>query len=712
MWFISELAHEVNKPKNFIYLCTKVLCSTTLSPPFLNFVILNSLFNIHYFQISEFPMRSLWNISECKKPGNDLLKLRVYSSRLLGQEEDLVLHGGGNTSVKIKEKNIFGEEEEILYVKGSGWDLATIKEAGFVPVKRKSLLQLAELDRLSDIEMVKYQRMALTNPSAPNPSIEAILHAIIPYIFVDHTHADAVVTISNTPNGRERIEDIFGNSMLIVPYIMPGFLLAKEIYMLTKNMDWSQIEGIILLNHGVFSFHDNAKMSYEKMIEIVTRAENYLKKHGAGGGIPGKSKGSADSMKIAELRQAVSRIRKKPVLAHLDNSPASAAFSNLPDLKKIISKGPLTPDHIIRTKRTPVVLSKNFEKCLDAYAGNYEKYFNENKTGSQIRLDLAPRWAVLSGHGIVSLETSIKNVKIVEDICRHTMQAIYMAEKLGGWKPLSKKELFDIEYWDLEQEKLKKEGKPEPMQGRIALVTGAASGIGRACVERLVSEGAVMAALDINPSLNKCFSQDEILNIVCDVTDTVQMENAVKKTVAHFGGLDMLVTNAGIFPESLSIAKMNKNIWDKSMNINLTSHLNLIKTCAPYLELGINPAIVIIGSKNVPAPGKGASAYSVAKAGLTQLGRIAALELGEKGIRVNIIHPNAVFDTGIWSDKILKTRAAQYGLTVAEYKTNNVLQTEVTSKDVAEMVVAMLGPSFAKTTGAQVPVDGGNERVI
>ena len=299
-------------------------------------------------------MKSLWNKAEAKKSGNDLLKLRIYSSRLLGQEEDLVLHGGGNTSVKTKEKNIFGEEEEIIYIKGSGWDLATIEEAGFAPVKLKTLQRMAELDHLTDVEMVKYQRMAMTDPLAPNPSVEAILHAIIPYTFVDHTHADAVVTISNTATGNGRIQELYGDNMLIVTYVMPGFLLAKEIYTLTRDLDWNNIEGMILLNHGVFTFHDDAMVSYEKMIKIVTKAENYLRDHVAVK-LEGSGRGEIDTLKIAQLRRSVSIIWEKPILAHSDNSKTCTAFSNLPDLEKIANKGPLTPDHIIRTKQTPVI---------------------------------------------------------------------------------------------------------------------------------------------------------------------------------------------------------------------------------------------------------------------------------------------------------------------------------------------------------------------
>ncbi len=656
-------------------------------------------------------MKNLWNDADAGKLGNDLLKLRVYTSRLLGQEEDLVLHGGGNTSVKTKEFNIFGEEEEIIYVKGSGWDLATIEAAGFAPVKLKALRQMAELNHLTDVEMVKYQRMAMTNPSAPNPSVEAILHAIIPYTFVDHTHADAVVTISNTPNGKERIQELYGDNMLIVSYVMPGFELAKEIYKLTRDLDWNKIEGMILLHHGVFTFHDDAKVSYENMIKTVTKAEEYLKREVANE-LKGTVKGKVAPLKLAQLRQSVSKLLGKPILIQHDNSEFSTAFSNLPNLATIVNRGPLTPDHIIRTKRTPVVLSGDHEEDMLAYTKAYKNYFDEFNTGDLVQLDPAPRWAVWPGHGALSFGTTVKNNNIIGDITRHTMKAISQAEQLGGWDTLSKWDLFEMEYWILEQEKLKKDKASKAMQGKIAMVTGAASGIGKACVERLVDMGAVVAALDINPSINKCFSKSEVLGVECDVTNTEQLKLSVDKSIAYFGGLDMLITNAGIFPKSLSIGEMDEDTWNKSMDINVTSHQQLIKLCLPYLTLGIDPAIVIIGSKNVPAPGPGAAAYSVAKAGLTQLGRIAALELGESGIRVNIIHPNAVYDTGIWTDEVLKARADHYGLTVEEYKTNNVLKVEVTSKDVAELAVAMLGPTFSKTTGAQVPIDGGNERII
>ncbi len=655
-------------------------------------------------------MKSNWKNEEAKKLKGDLLKLRVYTSQLLGNDEDLVMHGGGNTSVKIKEKNIFGEEEDILYVKGSGWDLGTIKEEGFSPVKLSALFKLAELPTLTDVDMVKYQRMAMTNPAAPNPSVETILHGIIPYTFVDHTHADAVVIITNTPGGKSRIQEIYGKNMLIVPYVMPGFILAKTIYEMTKNIDWDTLDGMILMSHGVFTFDHDPKRAYEKMIDIVSKAENYLKKEGAAA-IKGAKKEKVDALNIAKIRKQVSDVWGAPILTRLDNTAASVAFSHLPNVKKITNRGPLTPDHIIRTKRTPVIFSNNTARDLEKYVADYKAYFQAHNQGEKL-LDQAPRWAVLPKVGTLSFGPMPKHLRVIEDITRHTKKAIYQAEQLGGWKALGKADLFEVEYWSLEQAKLAKAGKPKSMQGKVALVTGAASGIGKACVESLIAQGAAVVALDIAKTIQSIFSQKEVLGIQCDVTNSKQIERTLEQAVLHFGGIDLLVSNAGTFPPSSQIAEMDEKAWQKSMDINLTSHQRLLKMCTPYLELGHDAAVVLIASKNVPAPGPGAAAYSVAKAGLTQLGRIAAMEFGKKGIRVNMIHPNAVFDTAIWTDKVLDARAKNYGLTIEEYKTNNLLKVEVTSKDVANLTVAMLGDTFGKITGAQVPIDGGNDRVI
>ncbi|MDL1980478.1 MAG: bifunctional aldolase/short-chain dehydrogenase [Deltaproteobacteria bacterium] len=656
-------------------------------------------------------MVSLWNDNEAKAFLNNPLQLRVYTSRLLGHEPELVLHGGGNTSIKVKKENIFGDIEEILYVKGSGVDLTDIQPAGFAPVKLEVLNKMALLEKLDDADLLRLQRTSMIDPDAPNPSIEAVLHAIIPFKYVDHTHADSVVTISNNERGKKLIREIYKERVLIVPYVMPGFILAKKVYELTRNLDWSKVEGIILLNHGVFTFADDARTSYEKMIHIASLADDYLKKQGVFDSVA-KAEPVEDLLSLARIRHQVSVAKGDTMIARLDQSPAACGFANLSDVDSIVTRGPMTLDHVIRTKPVPVILKNDIEKDIADYSLKYKKYFDRNTDGNLTCLDTAPRWCVWPEHGSISFGQSVKEADVVADIASHTMRAIQLGEALGGWKPLTEKDIFHMEYWTLQQAKLKKKESSLELQGKIALITGAASGIGRACAEALYEQGSVVVGLDINPAITGIFNQQDRAGLTCDITDDKAVQEAVEFIVRSFGGLDILVTNAGIFPASRSIEEMDAESWNRSMEINLTSHQRLLKACIPYLKQGIDPAVIFIASKNVPAPGPGASAYSVAKAGLTQLARIAAMELAVFGIRVNIVHPDAVFDTGIWTQEVLEGRAKHYGLTVAEYKTKNLLKTEVTSKDVAAMVCAMAERAFAKTTGAQVPVDGGNERVI
>ena len=656
-------------------------------------------------------MKNRWREQEARKSRNDPLALRVYTSRLLGQDPNLVLQGGGNTSVKMNVTNLFGEPEEVLYVKGSGWDLAAIERQGFAPVKLDLLKRMARLKHLSDTEMVKNQRAAMTDPSAPNPSVEAILHAIIPFQFVDHTHADSVVAVSNTKNGEARIKEIYGRDVLIVPYVMPGFSLARKVFEMTREIDWHRLKGMVLLHHGIFTFADDARTSYTRMIRLVTKAEDYLKGKRAVIHFTKKSV-KEDLLQLAGIRQIVSRVRKSAVIAKWSPGDRQVAFANHPKAGEIATRGPLTPDHVIRTKRIPLVIGKNPEKDITHFVREYQNYFIRHAAAGLKPLDPAPRWVVWPGYGTIAFGTTLDEANIINDITEHTIDAILAAEKLGGWQALPEKDIFEVEYWELEQAKLNKSAKAPVFQGKVALVTGAASGIGKACVETLCAQGAVVAALDIDPAITKIFKQPGVMGIICDVTKQGEIVRAVNATVRRFGGLDILVSNAGIFPPSATIAQMDQTSWQKSIDINLSSHQALMRACIPYLELGIDPAVVIIASKNVPAPGPGAGAYSVAKAGLTQLARVAALELAAKNIRVNVVHPNQVFDTAIWTPKVLEARAQHYKMSVPEYKTSNLLKTEITSKDVANLVCAMAGPIFSKTTGAQVPIDGGNERVI
>ncbi len=657
-------------------------------------------------------MKSLWSDKEAGQYRGDL-ELRVYTSRLLGRNPSLVLHGGGNTSVKIKEKNLLGEEETLLYVKGSGWDLETIEAAGFSPVRLNHLLKLAKLKVLSDPQMVNELRTHMTRASAPTPSVEAILHATLPYKYVDHTHADAVITVTNTDGGLKRIKEIYGDSVVIIPYVMPGFDLARLCAERFAADAGPQTRGMVLMNHGIFSFAETAKESYERMIELVTRAEEYLDKHKAWS-LPapiGKAGAAPARKDIAALRREISAATGFPMILAVHSDPVSLVFANRKDIAKISQQGPATPDHVIRTKRVPLV-----GRDVPAYMKSYKQYFTKLAPKAKTpvtMLDPAPRVVLDKELGVCAVGRSAKDAAIVFDIYEHTMEIIQRAELLGGWKALPAKDIFDVEYWDLEQAKLKSGSKPPAFAGEVALVTGAASGIGKACVESLLARGAAVVGLDIQPAIETLFKRKDYLGIKCDVTDEFQIQQALERAVRAFGGLDMLVLNAGIFPAGCRIDALSTHEWNKVMRINLDSNLVFMREAHSLLKLAPQGGrVVIIGSKNVPAPGPGAAAYSASKAALNQLARVAALEWGGDHIRINSLHPNAVFDTGIWTDTVLKARAKHYGLTVEQYKKNNVLKTEVTSRDVAELAAEMCGPLFAKTTAAQVPVDGGNERVI
>ncbi|HYF32944.1 MAG TPA: bifunctional aldolase/short-chain dehydrogenase [Chitinophagaceae bacterium] len=640
------------------------------------------------------------------------LEERVRTSRLLGKNKSLVLHGGGNTSVKISEKNIIGEEEEILYVKGSGWDLETITADGFSPVRANHLKKLSALPSLSDSQMVNEMVTHLTRSSAPVPSVEAILHAVVPYKYVDHTHADAIVAISNSVNGDEIIRQIYGDDVIYIPYVMPGFDLSRLCAQLLQRELRPDTIGMILLHHGVFSFGQTAEESYDRMLFLVGKAEQYLKTHAVDNKQPVNIKQAENiTIDFATLRREISRAAGFPMIMKRMHDDKSMLFCNRADVGVISQQGPATPDHVIRTKRLPMV-----GRDVDKYVREYRQYFEENEPLAKERkkmLDPAPRVALDPSFGVCAIGKTAKDAQIVADIYDHTIDIIQWAQALGGYKALPAKDIFDVEYWELEQAKLTKGDKSPAFTGEVAFVTGAASGIGKACVDSLLKRGAAVVGLDLSNAVETLHKKHEYLGIQCDVTSEGGLQHAIEQAVDTFGGIDMLILNAGIFPPSQRIDSLTQSNWQKTMSINLDANVILLKSAYPFLKLSVRGGrVVIIGSKNVPAPGPGAAAYSVSKAGLNQLARIAALEWGRDNIRVNTLHPNAVFDTGIWNDEVLASRAKQYGLSVDEYKRNNVLQTEIKSSDVAELAAELCGPLFAKTTGAQIPVDGGNERVI
>ncbi|XPV68250.1 MAG: class II aldolase/adducin family protein [Halarcobacter sp.] len=388
-------------------------------------------------------MENLWDENEAKSFEGDLA-LRVYTSNLLGRSDELVLHGGGNTSVKSKV-----DGEDILYVKGSGWDLVSIKEEGFAPVKLDTLKKMATLEELSDSDMVNKQKAAMIDKSAPNPSVEAILHAIIPFKFVDHTHADAVVTISNSKTGIENIKKVFPN-FLIVPYVMPGFVLAKKIYEMSKGIDWETCEGIILHNHGIFTFDDDGKKSYDKMIEAVSLAEKFLEKNAS----LELDEIEAREFDISKLEHYLSQKKGFDIVFKINQSKLALNYSRLSNENK--KRGVLTPEHIIRTKRVPLVLEdENEQLALLEFEREYKEYFKKFAK-DEIMLNPAPNYVVIRDFGVISFGKNEKEANIIDDIVTHTMNAVLKADKLGGYESIGLKDSFEMEYWELEQAKLKK----------------------------------------------------------------------------------------------------------------------------------------------------------------------------------------------------------------------------------------------------------------
>ncbi|MBT4521568.1 MAG: bifunctional aldolase/short-chain dehydrogenase [Halieaceae bacterium] len=659
-------------------------------------------------------MQSLWNDREAEAFASSDLDMRVYTSRLLGSSPDLVLHGGGNTSVKVTQSNLFGETEDILYVKGSGSNLKTIGAEDFSPTRLEYLRKLGSLASMTDAQIARELKASQINPDSPAPSVEAILHASIPHKFVDHTHTDAVVAISNTPDGDLTLQDLFSDRVLILPYIMPGFALARQVIDATQGIDWSTLDGIFLLRHGLFTFGNDPRTSYENHINLVTMAEALLHKSGAldTPKVARYHPTADDCLALAALRQTVSHYARQPMLAQWMLDEHSVGYSSLENVMDLATRGPLTPDHAIHTKGTAAILDAEPLQGVHQFAAGYKQYFDRHADEHLTCLDTAPRIAIWRNRGILAFGQNCQGIAIVSDIAAQTVKAVQWSESLGGWDALPEQDIFHIEYWELEQAKLRQVGPRPIYEGRVVLVTGAASGIGMACVSEFLAQGACVVGLDINPDVQKNFVCKGYLGLVCDVTVSDQITAAIEQTVREYGGLDIVVTNAGAFPQSQPIAEISDDSFEKSLALNLNSHVSLIREATPYLKLGIDPSIIIVASKNVPAPGPGAGAYSAAKAALTQIGRVAALEMGEFGIRVNTLHPNAVFDTAVWSDDVLEQRAKHYGLSVDQYKRNNVLKTEISSADVARLAATMAGSSFSKTTGAQLPIDGGNERVI
>ena len=636
----------------------------------------------------------------------------AYGSRLIGSDPALVLHGGGNTSVKTPFLDITGIEIPSLWVKGSGWDLASIAPAGFPPLRLERLHALLDLETLSDPDMMRELAAARLDPGSPQPSVESLLHAFLPYDAVQHSHADTIVTLTNVADGERRVREVFGTTVVIVPYVMPGFDLAKAVRELWPSQVSANTIGMVLLNHGLFTFGVTTEEAYVRHVELITRAESWLDANAPARMAKVEPLPPADVSTLAILRKEISEAAGAPMICKRHTDPAVARFVRRDDLPSLARRGPLTPDHVIRTKRLPMI-----GRDIGVFVEEYRRYFQENQDRGRVplqMLDPAPRVVLDPELGLLALGRSAGDAAIVADIYHHTIPVLERSEDhLGGYRALSASDLFDAEYWDLEQAKLRKGGLPPEFTGMVALVTGAASGIGRACAAELLARGAAVIGLDRTSSVEEAFVGAAWLGLTADLVAPGAQEAAVASAVEAFGGVDIVVAAAGVFGHSESLAALQTESWRQVMAINLDSVAELFHLVDPVLRLSpVGGRVVVISSKNVPAPGPGAASYSASKAAVTQLARVAALEWAGAGIRVNVVHPDAVFDTGLWTDELIAERATRYGLTSEEYKRRNLLRVEVTSATVAGVVADLCSDRFAATTGAQVPIDGGSERVI
>ncbi len=664
---------------------------------------------------------------------SELLALRTYTARLLGAEEALVLHGGGNTSVKSQAKTIFGETVAVIHVKGSGWDLATIEPPGHPAVRMAALEQLLLLPSMTDEQMVNEMRLALLDAGAPTPSVETLLHAALPARFIDHTHADAILAIADQDEGAKICREVFGERLLWVPYVMPGFGLAKAC---KRAWDGAVAEGraptiMVLERHGVFTFGDTAKDSYERMIEAVTTAERFAADRMRTANVPAVYLDDRLEARMASVvRGALAAVsgeppERAPIVA-VRSSEWILAFLERLDAYELVQRGCATPDHVIRTKPTamfvpkpehedPIALAARMEREVSEYARRYDRYFEEmcaTKNVKRTKLDPWPRIVLVPRVGILAVGKTKKEAEIAADIYEHTIQVITDAEDVGKYSPVSMGDLFDVEYWSLEQAKIKKE--PElPLARQVALITGAASGIGRTTAALFVELGAHVIACDCNgQALDAAASEiggkrrSQLVTCVADATKREDLDAAFTLAARMFGGIDIVVSNAGVAPEGRLDTAEGDEALRRSLDTNLLAH-NLVASRAVQTMLlqRRGGCLLFNASKAAFNPGPGFGPYAVAKAALVALMRQYAVDLGRFGIRSNAVNADRI-RTGIFAGNVVESRAAARGLSVDEYFRSNLLTREVTTQDVAG-AFAYLAQARA-TTGCVVTVDGGN----
>jgi rhamnose utilization protein RhaD (predicted bifunctional aldolase and dehydrogenase)/NAD(P)-dependent dehydrogenase (short-subunit alcohol dehydrogenase family) len=654
------------------------------------------------------------------------LALRIYTTRLLGRDPKLVLHGGGNTSLKTKTRDLVGEETEILRVKSSGSDMATIEPEGMPAVRLAPMRKLRALASIGDEELVATERASLIDPVAPNPSVEMMLHAFLPHKFIDHTHATAVLSVIDQPDGEKKSAEVFGKRLAFVPYLMPGFGLAKkaiEVFERDKPSD-----GLILSKHGIVTFGETARESYERMIEMVTLAEEFIARHRkffAAAPVPHNIAGIAHVAPL--IRGACSEQDEdlegawRRLVLEFRGGQAVENFVNAKDLDRLSQSGVITPDHTIRTKNWPLVVpapdtgelgdfARVTRERASQFAARYHEYFARNNKrvgGIKRELDPLPRVVLVPGLGLFGLGRSKQDAMIAADIAEAWIEGVGGAESVGKFESISEADMFDCEYWPLEQAKFGMR-KELPLAGQIAAITGAGGVIGAATARLFAAAGAAVALLDVDfPAASR---QAETLGanafpVPCDVTDAESVRSAFDKIVKHFGGVDIAVSNAGAAWQG-RIGEVDEAIMRKSFELNFYGHQRVAQTAVKImLAQGTGGCLLFNVSKQAVNPGPNFGPYGIPKAAALALMRQYALDYGTDGIRANAVNADRI-RSGLLTPDMIASRSKARGLSEKDYMSGNLLGREVTAEDVAQ---AFLHQALAlKTTADVTTVDGGN----
>jgi rhamnulose-1-phosphate aldolase/alcohol dehydrogenase len=679
-------------------------------------------------------MRSRWDEAEAARLSD--LDLLVYASRLIGAEASLVVWGGGNTSIKLTERDHRGRAVEVLRVKGSGSDLKSVQRRDFPGVRMDDVRALLDRDDMDDQEMVAYLARALQEPGGPRPSIETLLHGFLDSPVVIHTHADAVVSLTNNDRCRETLADVYGKDVVALEYRRPGFRLSKEVAAAIERHP--EARALLLERHGTICWGATVREAYEATIELISRAEAAIAERKAGrrvfGGprvpiLPPARRRQLALALVPRLRGRLSRTQRQIVA--FDDDPRVTEFVSSADAPALSQVGPATPDHTIYTKRLPcfvpvddpsdaAAVAAALDRSLEAFERAYTAYFAAHRFEGAQLVDPLPRVVLVPGIGMFTTGRDRKTAGIVSDIYHHTIDVIENASAFGRYVSLSPRDAFEVEYWPLELYKLTLAPPEKELARRIALVTGGASGIGRAVARRLAAEGAHVVIGDIDGAGARRVAEDieqrsgagRAIGVDMDVTDEASVRAAFEAALLAYGGLDILVSNAGI-ASSAPVVDMTLADWERSFAVNATGHFLVAREAMRVLVAqGLGGALVFVGTKNVMAPGKDFAAYSASKAAEAQLAKVLALEGGPHGIRVNIVSPDAVFqDSKLWSDDVRRQRAATQGIPVEQledaYRKRNLLGARILPEDVAEAVLFLASDRAAKTTGCTLTVDGG-----